>query len=141
MFTDQPARTRCTSCTTTEPSPTADATRFTLRTLLNGEPVQEATSDDLLFPVAYQLADLSRLVTLEPGDVLLTGTPANSRPVEPGDVVAVVIDGIGRLENPVVQSEESLAPVGEQPAVTAQTLHVALTIPEEEAEQRVEALR
>ena len=42
-------------------------------------------ADDLLFPVAYQLADLCRLITLEPGDVVLTGTPANSRPMEPGD--------------------------------------------------------
>jgi 5-oxopent-3-ene-1,2,5-tricarboxylate decarboxylase/2-hydroxyhepta-2,4-diene-1,7-dioate isomerase len=51
--------------------------------------------------------------------------------------VAVEIDGIGRLENDVVQSEEEMEPVGEQPAVTAQTLHVALTIPEDEAEREV----
>ena len=61
--------------------------------------MQEATADDLLFPVAYQLADLCRLITLEPGDVLLTGTPANSRPMEPGDVVEVEIAGLGRLTN------------------------------------------
>ena len=48
-------------------------------------------------PFAYQIADVSRLITLEPGDVLLTGTPANSRPVEPGDVVEVEVEGIGRL--------------------------------------------
>jgi 5-oxopent-3-ene-1,2,5-tricarboxylate decarboxylase/2-hydroxyhepta-2,4-diene-1,7-dioate isomerase len=58
--------------------------------------------------------------------------------VEPGDVVAVEVDGIGRLENPVEQSEEQLGQVGEQPAVTAQTLHVALAIPEDEAEREVE---
>ena len=74
-----------------------DPTDFTLRTYLNGEVVQEAHASDLLFGVAYQLADLSRLVTLEPGDVVLTGTPANSRPMEPGDTVEVEIDGIGRL--------------------------------------------
>jgi 5-oxopent-3-ene-1,2,5-tricarboxylate decarboxylase/2-hydroxyhepta-2,4-diene-1,7-dioate isomerase len=90
-----------------------------------------------MFSFAYQVADLSRLVTLEPGDVLLTGTPANSRPVEPGDVVAVEVDGIGRLENTVEQSEEQLERVGEQPAVTAQTLHVALAIPEDEAERQI----
>jgi len=94
-----------------------------------------------MFSFAYQVADVSRLVTLEPGDVLLTGTPANSRPVEPGDVVAVEVDGIGRLENVVEQSEDELPCVGEQPAVTAQTLHVALAIPEDEAEQAVEAGR
>jgi 5-oxopent-3-ene-1,2,5-tricarboxylate decarboxylase/2-hydroxyhepta-2,4-diene-1,7-dioate isomerase len=90
-----------------------------------------------MFPFAYQVADVARLITLEPGDVLLTGTPANSRPVEPGDVVAVEIEGIGRLENHVVQSEEEMEPVGEQPAVTAQTLHVALTMDEDEAEREV----
>ena len=119
-----------------------DPEDLTLRTLLNGEEVQHGhTGADLLFSFAYQIADVARLITLEPGDVLLTGTPAHSRPVEPGDVVAVEVEGIGRLENHVVQSDEALAPFGEQPAVTAQTLHVALTIPEEEAEQRVEVLR
>jgi 5-oxopent-3-ene-1,2,5-tricarboxylate decarboxylase / 2-hydroxyhepta-2,4-diene-1,7-dioate isomerase len=119
-----------------------DPDDLTLRTLVNGEEVQRGhTGTDLLFSFAYQIADLARLITLEPGDVLLTGTPAHSRPVEPGDVVAVEVEGIGRLENTVVQSEEELPLVGEQPRVSAQTLHVALTIPEEEAEQRVEALR
>jgi 5-oxopent-3-ene-1,2,5-tricarboxylate decarboxylase / 2-hydroxyhepta-2,4-diene-1,7-dioate isomerase len=116
-----------------------DPNDLTIRTFVNGELVQEGdTGGDLLFSFAYQVADLSRLVTLEPGDVLLTGTPANSRPVEPGDVVAVEVDGIGRLENTVEQSEEELEPVGEQPAVTAQTLHVALAMPEDEAEREVE---
>jgi 5-oxopent-3-ene-1,2,5-tricarboxylate decarboxylase/2-hydroxyhepta-2,4-diene-1,7-dioate isomerase len=115
-----------------------DPEDLTLRTFVNGEQVQEGnTGTDLMFSFAYQVADVARLITLEPGDVLLTGTPANSRPVEPGDVVAVEIAGIGRLENHVVQSEEEMEPVGEQPAVTAQTLHVALTIPEDEAEREV----
>src|SRR5213593_3954888 len=56
---------------------------LTLRTFVNGEQVQEARiGEDLMFSVAYQVADLARLITLEPGDVLLTGTPVNSRPVE-----------------------------------------------------------
>jgi len=115
-----------------------DPEDLTIRTYVNGELVQEGnTGSDLMFSFAYQVADLSRLVTLEPGDVLLTGTPANSRPVEPGDVVAVEIDGIGRLENTVEQSEQELEHVGEQPAVTAQTLHVALAMPEDEAEREV----
>ena len=80
------------------PADQFDPTDYTLRTYLNGEVVQEATADDLLFPVAYQLADLCRLITLEPGDVVLTGTPANSRPMQPGDVVEVEISGIGRLD-------------------------------------------
>jgi 5-oxopent-3-ene-1,2,5-tricarboxylate decarboxylase / 2-hydroxyhepta-2,4-diene-1,7-dioate isomerase len=115
-----------------------DPDDLTLRTFVNGEQVQHGhTGTDLMFSFAYQIADLARLITLEPGDVLLTGTPAHSRPVEPGDVVAVEVEGIGRLENTVVQSEEPLPEVGEQPAVTAQTLHVALTMPEEEAERSV----
>ena len=116
-----------------------DPTDFTLRTYLNGEVVQEATADDLIWGVAYQLADLCRLITLEPGDVVLTGTPANSRPMEPGDVVAVEIDGLGRIENTVVDWDVDLTGAGEQMAVTANTLHVALAIPEDEAERSVTA--
>jgi 5-oxopent-3-ene-1,2,5-tricarboxylate decarboxylase / 2-hydroxyhepta-2,4-diene-1,7-dioate isomerase len=119
-----------------------DPDDLTIRTFVNGECVQEGnTGTDLMFSFAYQVADVSRLVTLEPGDVLLTGTPANSRPVEPGDVVAVEVDGIGRLENTVEQSDEELEQVGEQPQVTAQTLHVALAMPEDEAEREVSGAR
>ena len=119
-----------------------DPDDLTLRTFVNGEEVQHGhTGSDLMFSFAYQIADVARLITLEPGDVLLTGTPAHSRPVEPGDVVAVEVEGIGRLENTVVQEEEALPEVGEQPTVTAQTLHVALTMPEEEAERSVEVVR
>ena len=119
--------------------PTAefDPTSFTLQTSLNGELVQEATEDDLIFPVAYQLADLCRLITLLPGDVILTGTPANSRPMEPGDVVEVEITGLGRLTNTVVDWDVDLTGPGEQPQVSAQTLHVALAIPEDEAARMV----
>jgi 5-oxopent-3-ene-1,2,5-tricarboxylate decarboxylase/2-hydroxyhepta-2,4-diene-1,7-dioate isomerase len=114
-----------------------DPTRFTLRTWLNGHVVQETTAGDLMFGVAYQLADLCRTITLEPGDVILTGTPANSRPMKPGDVVAVEIDGLGRLENTVEEWDVDLTGPGEQMQVSAQTLHVALAIPEEEAERMV----
>jgi 5-oxopent-3-ene-1,2,5-tricarboxylate decarboxylase/2-hydroxyhepta-2,4-diene-1,7-dioate isomerase len=117
-----------------------DPDDLTLRTFVNGELVQEGhTGSDLMFSFAYQIADLSRLIMLEPGDVLLTGTPAHSRPAEVGDVVAVEVEGIGRLENTVVELERDLEPVGEQPAVTGNTLHVALAIPEDEAEERARA--
>jgi 5-oxopent-3-ene-1,2,5-tricarboxylate decarboxylase/2-hydroxyhepta-2,4-diene-1,7-dioate isomerase len=117
------------------PAGELDPENFTLRTLVNGEVVQEATADDLLFSVAYQLADLNRLITLEPGDVLLTGTPANSRPLEPGDVVEVEIGGLGRLSSTVVEWDADLAGPGAVPAVSADTLHVALAVSEDEAEQ------
>jgi 2-keto-4-pentenoate hydratase/2-oxohepta-3-ene-1,7-dioic acid hydratase in catechol pathway len=110
---------------------------YTLRTYLNGEVVQEATADDVIWPVEYQLADLCRLITLEPGDVVLTGTPANSRPMDPGDVVEVEVTGLGRLVNTIVDWDVDLSGPGEQPQVSANTLHVALAIPEEEAECRV----
>jgi 5-oxopent-3-ene-1,2,5-tricarboxylate decarboxylase/2-hydroxyhepta-2,4-diene-1,7-dioate isomerase len=119
-----------------------DPTDLTIRTYVNGEQVQEGhTGTDLMFSVAYQIADLSRLITLEPGDVLLTGTPAHSRPVQPGDVVEVEITGIGRLQNTVVELKHDLVRVGEQPQVTAATLHVALAMPEDEAARQVAASR
>ena len=120
------------------PASEFDPTDFTLRTYLNGEVVQEAGADDLIWPVAYQLADLCRLITLEPGDVVLTGTPAHSRPMEPGDVVAVQISGLGEIENTIVDWDVDLSAAGEQPAVSANTLHVALAVPEDEAERMVE---
>ena len=59
---------------------------------MNGELVQSDTSDTLLFPFGRLVADLSQLMTLEPGDVILTGTPAGSSVVVPGDVVEVEVD-------------------------------------------------
>ena len=114
-----------------------DPSDYVLRTFVNGEVVQEAGADDLLWPIAYQLADLCRLITLEPGDVVLTGTPANSRPLEVGDVVEVEVTGLGRLTNTVVDWDVDLSGPGEQMQVSANTLHVALAIPEAEAERRV----
>jgi 5-oxopent-3-ene-1,2,5-tricarboxylate decarboxylase/2-hydroxyhepta-2,4-diene-1,7-dioate isomerase len=119
------------------PATEFDPGDFALRTYLNGHVVQETTADDLIFGVAYQLADLCRTITLEPGDVILTGTPANSRPMEPGDVVDVEIDGIGRLTNTIEEWDVDLSGPGEQLQVSAQTLHVALAIPEDEAERMV----
>ncbi len=121
------------------PAAEFDPTDFTLRTFLNGDVVQEATAADLVWGVAYQLADLCRLITLLPGDVVLTGTPANSRPMDAGDVVEVEIDGLGRLTNDIVDWDVDLAGLGEQMEVSANTLHVALAIPEEEADARVAA--
>lgn len=89
-----------------------------LRAWVNGELVQDASTEELLFPISYLIADLSRLVTLEPGDILLAGTPAGSRPVHPGDVVEVEIGTSGRLRNTVVAADHDLAPVGALPVAT-----------------------
>ena len=119
------------------PAAEFDPGDFALRTYVNDTLVQETTAGDLIFGVAYQLADLCRTITLEPGDVILTGTPANSRPMRPGDVVEVEIEGIGRLTNTVEEWDVDLGGPGEQLQVSAQTLHVALAIPEDEAERMV----
>jgi 5-oxopent-3-ene-1,2,5-tricarboxylate decarboxylase/2-hydroxyhepta-2,4-diene-1,7-dioate isomerase len=119
------------------PAEAFDPTAFTLRTYLNGEVVQEADAGDMIFGVACQLADLCRLITLEPGDVVLTGTPANSRPMEPGDVVEVEIEGLGRLTNHIVAWDVDLRGPGAQPEVSPNTLHVALAIAEDAAERLV----
>jgi 5-oxopent-3-ene-1,2,5-tricarboxylate decarboxylase / 2-hydroxyhepta-2,4-diene-1,7-dioate isomerase len=118
-----------------------DPTHFQIRTYLNGEVVQDGSAAELIWPIAYLLADLARLITLEPGDVVLTGTPANSRPMEPGDVVAVEATGLGRLENRVVEWDVDLSGPGEQLQVSANTLHVALAMPEDEAEAAVRSGR
>lgn len=108
-----------------------DPTDLTLRTYVNGDVVQEGSTSELLFSFAYMLADLSRLITLEPGDVLLTGTPANSRPVEPGDIVEVEVEGIGRLSNRIAEAKDELAGIGAIPEDSANARHVALAVPEE----------
>jgi 5-oxopent-3-ene-1,2,5-tricarboxylate decarboxylase/2-hydroxyhepta-2,4-diene-1,7-dioate isomerase len=122
------------------PASEFDPTSYELVTRVNGEVAQRATAEDLIWGVAYQLADLNRLITLEPGDVVLTGTPANSRPLEIGDTVSVEISGLGRIENTVVEWDVDLAGPGEQLEVSGNTLHVALAIPEDEAERQAAAL-
>ena len=110
---------------------------FELTTRINGEVVQHGDGPDLIWDYRYQLADLCRVITLVPGDVVLTGTPANSRPMDVGDVVEVEIAGLPALRNTVVDWDVDLAGPGDQPETSANTLHVALAIPEDEAERRV----
>jgi 5-oxopent-3-ene-1,2,5-tricarboxylate decarboxylase/2-hydroxyhepta-2,4-diene-1,7-dioate isomerase len=121
------------------PADQFDPAAFELRTYLNGELVQHGTAADLIWPISYLLADLCRLITLEPGDVVLSGTPANSRPMEPGDVVEVEISGLGRLSNSVAEWDVDLSGPGDQLQVSANTLHVALAMSEDEAERVVAA--
>jgi 5-oxopent-3-ene-1,2,5-tricarboxylate decarboxylase/2-hydroxyhepta-2,4-diene-1,7-dioate isomerase len=89
------------------PASEVDPNDLMLRTYVNGELVQEGHSSELLFSYAYLIADLSRSITLEPGDVILTGTPANSRPMSDGDVVEVAVEGLGRLSNTVVGADHA----------------------------------
>ncbi|HEX3784496.1 MAG TPA: fumarylacetoacetate hydrolase family protein [Pseudonocardiaceae bacterium] len=85
-----------------------DPTALRVRTWVDGELVQEDTTAELVFPFARLIADVSQLITLEPGDVILTGTPAGSSVVVPGQTVEVEVDAVGgpatgRLVTPVVE--------------------------------------
>lgn len=66
--------------------------RLRIRTWLNGVPVQQATTEQMLFDFGYLIADLSQTLTLEPGDIVLTGTPAGASVAVPGDEVQVEVD-------------------------------------------------
>jgi 5-oxopent-3-ene-1,2,5-tricarboxylate decarboxylase / 2-hydroxyhepta-2,4-diene-1,7-dioate isomerase len=101
---------------------TLDPTALRVRTWVNGTLVQDDTAAGLLFPFAQMVADLSQHFTLEPGDVILTGTPAGSSVVVPGDVVEVEVDApgasSGRLVTTVTQGAASFdATLGSLPAV------------------------
>jgi 2-keto-4-pentenoate hydratase/2-oxohepta-3-ene-1,7-dioic acid hydratase in catechol pathway len=86
-----------------------DPQNLNLRVTIGGEELQSANTRDMIFSVAQLIATISAVMTLEPGDVIATGTPAGigaartpPRWLRPGDVVRVEIEGIGVLENPVV---------------------------------------
>jgi 2-keto-4-pentenoate hydratase/2-oxohepta-3-ene-1,7-dioic acid hydratase in catechol pathway len=83
-----------------------------IRTLVNGELRQNSNTSHLIFNVPYLISYLSQVMTLQPGDLISTGTPAgvgfNSDPkrfLKPGDVVRVEIDSIGSIENPVLAEQ------------------------------------
>jgi 2-keto-4-pentenoate hydratase/2-oxohepta-3-ene-1,7-dioic acid hydratase in catechol pathway len=82
-----------------------DPSDLSLQTRVNGELRQDGHTGDLIFSVPEVLAYISRFITLEPGDVVLTGTPDGVGPLRPGDLVEVTIDAIGTLANQVVASE------------------------------------
>ena len=97
-----------------------------VRTFRNGEKVQEGPLSEMNFGIDYLLADLCRHITLVPGDVVLTGTPANSRPMQPGDVMEVEVDGVGRLMHTVEEGPAPAHDVGHQPTDTDSVRRVAL---------------
>ncbi|WP_151478725.1 fumarylacetoacetate hydrolase family protein [Streptomyces albicerus] len=98
-----------------------------LRTYVNGEVVQDGSTDEMEWDMHYLVADIARTITLYPGDVLLSGTPANSRPVQPGDVVEVEVEGLGRLSNHIVTGPIPIrTDVGAQPTESEEVLSTAL---------------
>jgi len=74
-----------------------------VRTLVNGEVKQDGSVRDMIFPVDAIIAYITAFMTLEPGDLIATGTPPGVGPLEPGMTVRVDIDGIGALENRVIK--------------------------------------
>jgi 5-oxopent-3-ene-1,2,5-tricarboxylate decarboxylase/2-hydroxyhepta-2,4-diene-1,7-dioate isomerase len=97
-----------------------------IRTLVNGEVKQDGNTDEMLWDMHYLVADLARTITLVPGDVILSGTPANSRPVEPGDVVEVEVEGLGTLRNRIVEGEVAVRDdVGAQPSESEEVISTA----------------
>lgn len=80
-----------------------DTTDLHVRCWVNGDLRQEGRTREMIFTVAELIASISAVMTLEAGDVILTGTPAGVGPLQPGDRVSVEISGIGRLENEVIR--------------------------------------
>jgi 2-keto-4-pentenoate hydratase/2-oxohepta-3-ene-1,7-dioic acid hydratase in catechol pathway len=76
-----------------------------VRCLVNGEVRQNSHTGLMIYSIPRIIAHVSRFMTLEPGDLILTGTPSGIAPVQPGDVMTVEVDGLGSISNPVVREE------------------------------------
>jgi len=98
-----------------------------IRTYVNGEVKQEDNTDNMEWDMHYLVADIARTITLVPGDMLFSGTPAFSRPVQPGDVVDVEVEGLGRLTNHIVVGPTPIrTDVGAQPTESEEVISTAL---------------
>jgi len=97
-----------------------------IRTLVNGRVRQDGNTDEMTWDMHYLVADIARTITLQPGDVLLSGTPATSRTVYPGDVVEVEVEGLGSLRNHIVEGPTPIrTDVGAQPTESEEVLSTA----------------
>ena len=98
-----------------------------IRTYVNGVVKQEDNTDNMEWDMHYLVADIARTITLVPGDMLFSGTPAFSRPVEPGDIVEVEVEGLGRLTNHIVEGPTPIrTDVGAQPTESEEVVSTAL---------------
>ncbi|ADU51921.1 5-carboxy-2-oxohept-3-enedioate decarboxylase HpaG2 subunit [Thermaerobacter marianensis DSM 12885] len=88
----------------------ADPHALGMRVYVNGQLRQQGHTSQMLRRIPDLIAYLSEFMTLEPGDVILTGTPRGISPVQPGDVMRLEIDGLGALENPVVAETGPMGP-------------------------------
>jgi 2-keto-4-pentenoate hydratase/2-oxohepta-3-ene-1,7-dioic acid hydratase in catechol pathway len=91
-----------TFCAVGEPAPApADLGSLEIVTRLNGVERQRGRADQMHFPIAFALSYISRIMTLEPGDLIATGTPAGVAPLSSGDEIEVEISGLSRVVNRV----------------------------------------
>jgi 5-oxopent-3-ene-1,2,5-tricarboxylate decarboxylase/2-hydroxyhepta-2,4-diene-1,7-dioate isomerase len=98
-----------------------------IQTIVNGKVVQDDNTDNMEWNMHYLVADIARTITLLPGDMLYSGTPANSRPVYPGDVVEVEVEGLGRLTNHIVVGPTAIREdVGAQPTESEEVVSTAM---------------
>ena len=98
-----------------------------IRTTVNNEVKQDGNTNEMEWDMHYLVADIARNITLEPGDILLSGTPANSRPVKPGDVVTVEVEGLGALTNTIVEGPTPIRDdIGHQPMTTEEVVSTAM---------------
>jgi 5-oxopent-3-ene-1,2,5-tricarboxylate decarboxylase/2-hydroxyhepta-2,4-diene-1,7-dioate isomerase len=98
-----------------------------IRTYVNGELRQDDNTKNMEWDMNYLVADLARTITLVPGDMIFSGTPANSRPVQPGDVVEVEVEGLGRLSNKIVHGPAPIrSDVGAQPTESEEVISTAM---------------
>ncbi|WP_394768994.1 fumarylacetoacetate hydrolase family protein [Lacisediminihabitans sp.] len=98
-----------------------------IRTIVNGVVKQDDNTANMEWDMNYLVADIARTITLSPGDILFSGTPASSRPVEPGDVVEVEVEGLGRLSNTIVEGPTPIrTDVGAQPTESEEVVSTAL---------------
>ena len=87
-------------------------TNRNVRCMVNNEVRQDGNTGLMIYPIPTILAFVSRFMTLEPGDLILTGTPAGVGAVKPGDVMVVEVSGLGTLSNPVISEENAVAGAG-----------------------------
>ncbi|MEI8260533.1 MAG: fumarylacetoacetate hydrolase family protein [Actinomycetes bacterium] len=98
-----------------------------IRTIVNGTVKQDSTTAEMEWDMHYLVADLARTITLSPGDMIFSGTPAFSRTVYPGDVVEVEVEGLGTLVNTIVSGPIPIREdVGAQPTESEEVISTAL---------------
>jgi len=97
-----------------------------IRTYVNGELKQEDNTDNMEWNMHYLVADIARTITLVPGDMIFSSTPAHSRPLQIGDIVEVEVDGLGRLSNTITEGHLIREGVGAQPTESEEVVSTAM---------------